>query len=196
MTPIPGIIASQITGHLSPLTGFVSIATQTVVGSSTSSITFSSIPNSYKHLQIRVLARGNLSNYYDAVSFRYNGDNGANYFRHTILADGVNVPQSYGYANETKAFMGYIPGANANGNLYGPATIDILDYTNTSKYKTAFAKYGANNNTAGSAGYLYTGITSCAWANTSAINSINMFIDAGTFFAAGSTFALYGIQGA
>ena len=55
--PILGVIASQITGHLST-NSFESIQTVTVGSGGQSSISFSSIPSTYKHLQLRCFAAG------------------------------------------------------------------------------------------------------------------------------------------
>ena len=58
---------------------FYQIATTTVGGGGTSSITFSSIPQTYTHLQIRLLGKYAVSG--DTTLIRVNGDTGNNYTR-------------------------------------------------------------------------------------------------------------------
>ena len=54
----PGVVASGISGHLFTPTGrYESIQTATVDSAGTASITFSSIPSTYTHLQIRGIAK-------------------------------------------------------------------------------------------------------------------------------------------
>jgi len=193
MTPIPGIIASQITGHLTSTTGFVSIATQTVGSSGASSVTFSGIPQVYKHLQIRGIARGTDASAYSFLGMQINGDTGSNYSRHQILSDGVNSPpQGYSYASQTKAGISYISGASSGASMFGGFVTDILDYSSTSKNKVVRSLGGYSNN--GSSGYSYIALNGSSWMNTSAVTSITLFTDAN--IAQYSLFALYGIQGA
>jgi len=71
MTPMLGIMASAISGNLfTPSKDYDSIATVTV-STAVSSITFSSIPATYRHLEIRFIAQN--SGYRD-IWGRFNGD--------------------------------------------------------------------------------------------------------------------------
>jgi hypothetical protein len=94
VSPILGIYASQISGHLfAPSGAYDSIATATFTGSALS-VTFSSIPSTYTHLQIRGLARTPSGN--DQIDLRFNGDSGNNYSMHGLSGDGASVA-SEGY---------------------------------------------------------------------------------------------------
>jgi hypothetical protein len=170
----------------------VSLATQTVAAGGAASITFSSIPQTYKHLQIRGIVRGTNSGASAHILFRINGDSGANYSRHLILADGDNSVQSYGYAGETKASIGYSVGATSGSNMYGGFVTDILDYQNTNKNKVVKSFCGASNNSGTNYAYLTYG--SSAWLNTNAVSSITIFNESSNLEQY-SSFALYGIQG-
>ena len=84
MTPISlGIFASTVVPPAA--TSFESIATVTVSGSNVSSITFSSIPGTYTHLQIRAFMVSGLS---ANNQWRFNGDSGNNYTWHQLQGDG------------------------------------------------------------------------------------------------------------
>ena len=91
MSPILGIYASQISGHLwAPSGAYDSIATATGTGSS-GIINFTSIPSTYTHLQLRVSA---LPSSVDQMVCRVgNGsiDTGSNYARHTLNGNGTNT---------------------------------------------------------------------------------------------------------
>ena len=179
MTPILGIIASQITGHLST-NSFESIQTVTVGSGGQSSISFSSIPSTYKHLQIRCFWR-------DAggaeMKGEFNSDTTTtNYYRHYLQGDGSGVGAG---ANNLNSFGGFYAGA---ASQFGITIMDILDYTNTNKNKTVRTLWGYDSNGSG-----YMGFSSGLWSNTSAISNITLKTT-GTNFVQYSSFALYGIK--
>jgi len=184
---LPGIYASQITGHL--VTGsYDSIATQTVSGSSTYSVVFNSIPSTYKHLQLRVNARmERTSATLDTFFVGFNGDT-ASYQSHYIIGNGTAASAAGDASNPP--FGGLVPGSSAAANTFSPSVIDILDYQNTNKYKTVRSLSGADLNGSGQIRF-----SSALWTSTSAINSITINDNNGTWFwSAGSSFALYGIK--
>jgi hypothetical protein len=197
---LPGILASGISGHLIT-SNFYSIQTVTVSGTSTTSISFSSIPQTYKSLQLRIL-----SGIYDSgvtqaqVSQNYvqfNGDTGNNYTMHYLYGNSASTVAAGNSVGNNVIYTGYKTN-NYTGTTSGTAVsmgvtiIDIIDYSNTSKYKTLKYIGGANNND--SSGYSAITIGSGLWLSTSAITSMlfpNYF--GGTFYP-GTTFALYGIN--
>jgi hypothetical protein len=191
MSPIlTGVIASGISGNLSAPNSFESIATQTV-GGGVSSITFSSIPSTYKHLQIRAIAKTNRTSA-DQSTFRYrfNGDSGSNYSYHRFYGEGSSTAADGG-GNNTYGYFYYGATTNDTANTFGASVWDILDYSNTSKNTTIrFLAGSDNNNTNGG-----VGIGGSVWVNTSAVNSIVISIDGGFNFLQYSSFALYGIKG-
>ena len=191
--PILGILASQISGHLAPTTGYVSIATTTVGAGGASSISFTGIPSVYKHLQVRLLAQTNRASSVDSLQFNFNSDTGSNYSWHTVQGDGSST-SALGYATQTYARIGdgTIGGATGSGGYFGVGVIDILDYASTNKNKTIRGLTGVDENGAGR-----VGLGSGLWQNSStAISSISITPQAGTLFLQYSSFALYGIQGA
>ena len=167
---------------------FVQIAS-TVVSSPVSSVTFSSIPATYSHLQIRCMAQTNRG----AVSFdggktTFNGDTASNYSTHNLTGTGATASSSSlltTYMQLPWAGFGTTTGSN-----WGGAVIDILDYADTNKFKTVRALGGADGNGSG-----YVTLTSGNWRSTSAITSISITPDGGTTFSQYSSFALYGING-
>jgi len=175
-----------------PLTGFVSIQTVTVGSGGQSAIDFTEIPQVYKHLQIRAILRSTRSANSDGPAFRLgNGsvDTGANYALHFIKGDG-----SAGSANSAADLsylgLGDFPAANRTSGVFGAFVLDILDYQNTSKFKTTRALNAYDSNSAGDLRFI-----SGLWRSTSAINTIKFFPEIGPNFAEYSSFALYGIEG-
>jgi hypothetical protein len=163
-----------------------SISTTTVGVGGVASVTFSSIPSTYKHLQIRAIARCDAAATLRNANIQINGDTGSNYSIHELLGDGGSA--SVGAATSQTSTEGFIvPGSSIGANIFGVTIIDILDYTNTNKNKTLRSLSGMDANGSGRV-YLYSG----AWLSTAAITSIN--IAPASNFVQYSSFALYGIK--
>lgn len=167
---------------------YESIATATVgAGGSGSIILLDNIPQTYKHLQIRLVARSTFAGANDLIYF-WNAPAGITSSRwHTLTGDGSTPGSGTGTA---AVYAGYIPGANATANVFGTAIIDILDYSDTNKLKTWRSKIGFDNNGSG-----IVSTWSGVWiGSNSAINSIRMNCGSAGF-AQYSHAALYGIRG-
>ena len=179
-------------GTIASTNSYESIATVTVGSGGQSSISFSSIPSTYKHLQIRGIARDNRAATANMMKTWANNDTSANYTDHWLYGDGASAGA---YAETTGA--GYmqivrVPSSSSTSGVFGSFVMDILDYTNTSKNKTFRTITGYDNN---GSGLIY--LTSGAWLSTSAINRIDFAVGAagGTLISEYSSFALYGIKG-
>jgi hypothetical protein len=162
------------------------IASSLVGAGGVSSITFSNIPQGYKHLQIRVLSRSSTAGTQVFLYPQYNGDTGNNYTIHYLQGSGSSAAAT-AYTPTAGNFAMDTPAASANANVFGGSVIDILDYTNTSKYKTMRSLTGYDNNGSG-----FIDFMSGLWLNTAPITSIT--ISGGTI-AQYSRFSLYGIKG-
>jgi hypothetical protein len=176
------------------LNAYASIQTITVGSGGTANITFSNIPQNFKHLQVRAVVRSTSSTTYDNVVAQLNGDSGNNYSGHlSAFGDGAtNPPPSYSYASSSSTTTMWITGGTANANYFGGFIMDISDYTNTNKYKTTKSVNGADNNATNT----YMSFGSTAWMNkTDKITSITFKSGYGNNFAQYSTFALYGLVG-
>ena len=179
-------IASSASNSVTPaLPGsFESIDIVNVVGN-TSYIQFNDIPSTYKHLQIRLIARVTSGGQYCLVTINGDGTS-SNYSSHYMESDGSSA-YVYGGANSRPAFCQ----VSSVANNYQPSIIDILDYTSTNKTKTFKGFFAQDfNNTSGTATFM-----SGAWYNSStAISTIRITPNYNAMFAAGSTFALYGVK--
>jgi len=169
---------------------FESIATYSVGSGGSSSIEFTSIPATYSHLQVRVIARGTNASSSIYQKIQFNSDTSSVYADHYLLGDGASTSAG---ASVNAAFIGVgsTTAANATASIFGSIIIDILDYANTNKFKTIRNLEGFDVN--GSGGMV--ALTSGLWRSTSAVTSIKFTPSAGNF-AQYSSFALYGIPGA
>jgi hypothetical protein len=189
--PILGIMASQISGHLAN-PAYESIQT-TTLSTATSSITFSSIPATFKHLQLRVMARTDRAGSpFDAFLIKVNNDaTSANYTYHYLLGDGSNASAGQENGSYGGAVVYRLPGATAAASIFGATVTDILDYTSTNKNKTLRSLGGADYN---GSGEIYFG-SNLYLATPAAITSLVIVPRTGTNFITYSSFALYGIKG-
>jgi hypothetical protein len=189
--PILGVLASAITGNLST-NSYQSIQTVTVGSGGQSSVTFSSIPSTYKHLQIRGMVKSARTDD-DGATYRiqFNSDSGANYTYHRLKGDGSSVvSDGLGGMNYSYFYSMAASSGSVNSSTFGVSVFDILDYSNTSKNKTIRVLCGYDGNGNG-----IISLGSSAWFSTSAVTSISLTIDGGTNFTQYSSFALYGIKG-
>jgi hypothetical protein len=154
--------------------------TTTTLSTNTASVTFSDIPQNYEHLQLRVMASAS-SNFSGVINF--NSDTTAtNYYTHAMFGNGATTTaQAY-----NASYMPYYTGISPN---FSSSIIDILDYSNTNKYKTVKSLFGQDANGSGN-----VGLTSLLWKNTNAITSIRLTVDGSATWSQYSHFALYGIK--
>lgn len=196
--PILGVIDSAKSGHLTPAdTGAMFPLGMVNVGSGgAANITFSSIPSTYKHLQIRGIGASNRTGFYvNNFIMRFNSDTASNYFSHYLQGGYSTTPAVTASASGPEGYV-YLTGGStgAASNIFTSAIIDILDYSSTSKFKTTRSLLGYDvNGTGGTSSYggaitLNSGL----WRSTSAISSITIAPE-GFNWIGNSTFALYGI---
>ena len=167
---------------------FESIATVTVGSGGSSTITFSSIPSTYAHLQIRAISivssGNNLGMYFNTDS------SSGNYSAHQLQGDGGGVGVLAGTSLNT---MGYLGLYTSSSSYPAVSIIDILDYANTNKYKTIKVLTGQDGNGTGTPDDWRISLNSGNWRSTSAVSSLTI---SGPSFAQYSHFALYGIKSA
>jgi hypothetical protein len=190
MTPILGILASGISGNLwQPGKDYDSIATVSV-STPVSSISFTSIPATYKHLQIRYLSRSSRATTSDSVGMQLNTNTGSNYARHFLSGDGATASAGAS-TSATQMTVAMSAAANNTAGVFGVGVIDILDYTSTDKNKTIRTLSGIDNNGDGTV-QLGSGLF---FATPAAVTSILFNVQSGSAnFQQYSQFALYGVK--
>lgn len=163
----------------------------TTLGSTTTTVTFSSIPDTYEHLQLRLYLRAGYTGGPDATMFmRLNSDSGSNYTNRWIYGNGSAASASNNVSETAYRFL-WVPAGTALSNTFGVSIIDILDYASTNKRKTIRAIEGheTNNNTNG-----YVFLHSSLWSNTAAVSTLTFTSAETNGFVAGSVFSLYGLR--
>ena len=154
------------------------------LSSSASSITFSSIPQDYTHLQILISARTDRSSNTDVILIEPNGltTNGSNI---TLLGNGTD-DFSFSASDLQSA---RVVGNTATANTFSNSSIYISNYT-ASQAKSIYGNSVAENNASAADQYFYATL----WNNTAAITSLNLICSiTSSDFLTGSTFSLYGI---
>jgi hypothetical protein len=163
-------------------TAYESIATVNVGVGGSALVSFTGIPSTYKHLQIRYAAANNSASF---QQMQFNADTGTNYTSHYMYGNGSAT--GAGRSTTTTAMeFGDLPNSSTT---FGVGVIDILDYQNTNKNKTTRFLAGKDLNGSGVVVF-----TSGLWLNSSsAVSSISLLPL--TLYSQYSSFALYGIKG-
>jgi hypothetical protein len=157
-------------------TSYESIATVNVGLLGSSSVSFSSIPSTFKHLQVRAYLKGTAAS---NRNLTFNGIT-SGYFQHRLEGSGT-AASAGGYTSQSAIAM------PITSSEWGQVIFDFLDYADTNKNKTVRMLGGYDANGSG-----FIGLTSGSVANTAAITSITI---AGDTWQQYSSFALYGIKG-
>jgi hypothetical protein len=182
--PILGTLASSVQ-KLSA--SYESIAT---VAGGGSSITFNSIPQTYQHLQLRMVVRDSRSTSGATLYWiRINSFGDGAYTFHSLFGNGSTASSSNVTPNWNQSPAGWSPYSTNASGIHGTAILDILDYTDTNKTKVFRTLTGYDTNGAGTVG-LYSGMC----LTNDAITSITINPGLGPFEGT-SHFALYGIKG-
>lgn len=169
------------------LGSYDSIATVAVGASPSATITFSGIPATYSHLQLRYIARNADASTTVNMTAQLNSDTGANYAWHRLLGTGA-VAQAGNSTTQSNIIFAQTEGTLSTASVFGVGVLDILDYANTGKNTTTRALIGLDINGSG-----YIQLFSGLWMNTAAVSTL--VISCGTLgFSQYSHFALYGIK--
>lgn len=166
-------------------TTYIPLATQTLA-TAASSVTFSSIPQTYTDLV--VVANLGKSLVGSSVEFRFNSDSGSNYSITELYGNGTSAASAR-VSSSTYGQVAYdvVPGSDITSNF----VFNVMNYANTAVNKTTLSR---NNSMATT----YSGAAAIVglWRSTAAINSITFTSSGGATFTTGSTFNLYGVASA
>jgi hypothetical protein len=147
----------------------------TTLGTSASSVTFSTIPGTYTDLVLVVNGTSTATN---GNEMQFNGDTGNNYSFTLLYGDGSSATSS---RNSNISFA-YAGRTNTNQSV---SITQIMNYANTTTYKTVLTRANSNGD------IVMANVS--MWRSTSAITSL---VYAGATFNSGTVFTLYGIKAA
>jgi len=155
-----------------------------------SQVTFSNIPQAYQDLMIVLNIRSTQSATLDALDIWLNGVTGSGLYSSTYLrGDGSSASSNrYSSVNIGYAQNNY-PAASSTSGIFGTQVIHLLNYTNTTTYKTALIRSTADLNGSGQ-----TQVSVDLYRSTSAVTSFSLGSDNGANFASGSTAELFGVR--
>ena len=174
--------SSAASNSVTPYDGYESIATAYPTGTTA---TFSSIPSTYTHLQVRVLSRSARTG--SSVDELYMTINSTSLTKnHYLFGTGSSVLSG----SATAGWVGISTAASATAGIFGTSVIDIIDYANTNKNKTVRSLAGFDTNGGGEIYLLSNFINS-----TTAISSLAFTCSSTNSFASGTVIELYGIRG-
>ena len=159
---------------------YTPIASQTL-GSSAASVTFSSIPSTYTDL-VLVINGGTVTASQD-IYMQFNSDTGANYSQTYMRGNGTTATSSR-FSAQSNGWLDFV---GANNDLNQMWTAQIMNYSNTTTYKTYLSKFAR----ASSAIETIVGL----WKNTVAVSTILVGTSSGNILA-NTTLTLYGIKAA
>jgi len=166
-----------------PTSTYEPIATNTVSGTSTGTVTFSSIPNTYKDLVLVQSLPGDPTATYAYSNLRLNADTGSNYsttyqYYYNAMTVGRQSNATF-ILHGTSSFMG-------NSNII----THIQNYSSTTNHKTTISRVNLSANANGAVQEIFEGAG--LYRSASAITSVTCFLNTGNY-SSGSTFTLYGI---
>ena len=177
-------VAGLFAGGVPPVVGdYESIAKSTPSGTGT--VSFTLIPSTYKHLEVRYIAATASGTSY--LVMKLNSDStSSNYSAHYLFGTGADAVSGGGGSR-----IGDFSVAPNSSTIFGAGIVSILDYASTTKNKVSrvLSAYEQNTTDCG------MNFSSQNWMNSStAISTITFTLDNAANFRAGSHFALYGVK--
>jgi len=156
-------------------------------GNGSGAIYFNNIPQNFTHLQVRIFGRGGTASTGSNIYTNWGGSGSATTFSDHILNGNGSTASSSANTGLSYIFGGTMfPAASSTANIMGVCIIDILDYTNTNKYKTIKMLGGNDQNGSGQV-ILASGLIQYSGAITTG------YVDTEGSFTTSTTVQLYGI---
>jgi len=149
------------------------------LSSATATVTFSSIPGTYRDLRVVIQGLGPAGG--AQAILRFNGDTASNYSQ----VDAVGTGSVTGSNTNSGTSILHTIAASENSTNYSLYTADVLDYSATDKHKTLLSRWGRADTA--------VEMDAARWASTAAVTSVSFTIYGATW-SAGSIFALYGVS--
>ena len=153
------------------------------LGSNATTVTFSSIPQTYDHLELSIYARGTSAGVPTrGIVIDVNADSTtANYIAQILYGQGTGAAA---YQSATRGTTS-IPSGTATANIFGQSTSTFYNYTKTDRYKHYLTMGGID--------FSNIALISHRWISTAAISSLVLKVNVNDYLA-GSVFELRGIH--
>ena len=158
-----------------------------VLGSSAASVTFSSIPQTYKDLVLRVSVRDDYAAENEVLDIKFNGTTTGYSYTYNVAGGGTSASRRGSSATLWR--NSYTNGGSATANAFSSSEMYIPSYTASQNKPMSSINFVESNDTNAS-----MGVMAALWQNTAAITSIAIYAVNGSYnFVTGSSFYLYGI---
>lgn len=166
------------------------------LSSSASTMTKSSIPQTYTHLKVCWSVRSTRASRLDNMRIQVNGSTTTSHYKGTHLFTATGTPAAFRYTSHPGINLESMPAAQTtNVAHFGSGEFWIMDYTSTTRYKQIMVDYGSNADS--STDWYWTGgmVAGIYTQNTNAITQITLDLTNGSF-QANSQWTIYGMTGA
>lgn len=165
------------------MSSYIPIASQTL-GSSASSVTFSSIPTTLngKTLRDLVLVMSVKATAGTPATYIRTNSSLGDYYGVWMFGDGSSASSST-QPNSSRLYAS----TSTDYANFTVITAQFFDFAQTNKHKSVLSRWGSATN-------INVGAYAGRWDKTTAISSLLIYPDSFAF-EAGSTFSLYGIEG-
>ena len=164
------------------------LISSTTLGSSTSSVSFSSIPSTYTDLVLRISGRTDAAGTVSSGYIQMNSVT-STYSYTFIRGDGASATSGNDSASYAGFYIGGIDGGGATSNTFSNQEFYIPSYT-ASQAKPV----GQSSSMETNASTAYTFGVAGLCSSTAAISSLTINLNGGVNFVSGSSFYLYGIK--
>lgn len=159
---------------------YVELDRTTVSGTSTNSVTFSSIDGSYTDLVLVINAGATATGC--GITYRLNSDTSSLYSVTGLRGNGSSASSFRQTGNDQVTVSNFSEPPTTGGGVY---IVNFQNYSNTTTFKTSISR----GNNASSGVDAFAGL----YRSTNAITSVTILITGGNFNS-GSNFSLYGIR--
>ncbi len=179
---------SSVQGGVSLMQPSQVLIASSVLAAAAASVTFSSIPGTYNHLQLTAVAQSSDAST-DQFLVQFNGDTAGHYgaLRYAWNGSGAGQSTGSGMTSAQSSSSGDLaPNTGIESSLL---VLDIPYYANTTFQKICLWNSGFTTQSAGGTQF----VAMVAWNSSAAITSMKVYTSSGDNFIAGSAFYLYGI---
>jgi hypothetical protein len=173
---------------VSPSSALVPIASQ-VITSNTATVTFTNIPQEFADLRLVSFARTTFSNLSESLAIRWNSDSSSIYSAVSVVtADTIYHGKQTG---STQFIFSQVAANTATAGIYSTTVTDIINYSNTTSFKSALSRHSCEYSNSGSSA---VGWYALLYRSTNAVTSFQITSANGANIMPGSTFTLYGVR--
>jgi hypothetical protein len=161
-----------------------------VLTSNTASVTFSSIPNTYSDLILRMSTRIYVDGSTTLYPFNLTlNSTGTTLFSETLIRQNSTTIQSTRQTAQPNMYFNYADAELATADTFASNEVYVPNYASAA-YKPFLSNSHSENNTSG----VWLTANAGLYSSTSAVTSITLWNASTFYFVPGSSFYLYGIK--